>query len=116
MFIFFGDLMETINEFKEYMKMKRKGLLKLLPGKRISREQLSEQAFEQIKILVAKNPNITKTELNFELSKFTGYSPSWIINFLDFLVYKNKIKISLTGNKNQRRIEIVEEPNPTISE
>lgn len=108
--------METFNEFKEYMKLKRKGMLKLLPGKRISREQLSEQTFEQIKILVRKNPNITKTELNSEISKFTGYSPSWVINFLDFIVYKNKIRIVKTGNKNQRRIEIVENPNPITSE
>lgn len=107
---------EELSEFKMFQRLVREKQIKpslvfqkrLVDKKWNTKDELMNLVFEHVKLILSKKPNITKTELNSEISRFTGYSQSVCIQFLNFLIYKNKIKIFLTGKKNYRRIEIVE--------
>ena len=116
-------------DYKEFIEMDKQKLLTyknvllktnnlkfMSNNKKLTETELLNYIFDKIKILVKENPNLTKTDINKKISAFINYSESYTIKHIYYLILKNKIRIVKTGNKNQRRIEIVENPNPITSE
>jgi len=107
--------MNEFSDYEEYKKLvKEKRLVApIIVSKPKTKQEIITSIFEQLKYLVKENPEISKTKLTKELSKFSHFSESWIINLTKYFVYKNKIKIYLTGNRNEKRVELIEEPLPS---